>query len=96
MSCLQKAELFRYLIHDISDTVLDSDVYVDCICSIVDTIFEQGMKEEDFFNGEDIGSCLFYLIKNCHSHHNIWKKIFKAIVLVVGKERYCGEIMYLF
>lgn len=87
---------FRYLIHDIGDIVLDADVYVNYICDIVDTIFEQGIKETDFFKGEDIGSCLFYLIMNSRFPQdlwkNIWKKLFKSIVLVVGKERYLDVI----
>lgn len=83
---------FRYLIHDIRDTVLDSDVYVNYICSIVDTIFEQGIKEMGFFKSEDIGSCLFYLIMNCRSCQDIWKRLFKAIVLVVGREIYLDVI----
>lgn len=83
---------FRYLIHDISDTVLDSDVYVNYICSIVDMIFEQGIKEMNFFESEDIGSCLFYLMMNCRSTPNIWKKLFEAIVLIIGKEKYLDVI----
>ena len=83
---------FRYLIHDIRDTILDSDVYVNYICGIVDTIFEQGIRKTNFFKSEDIGSCLFYLIMNCRSHQNIWRKLLKAIVLVVGKERYLDVI----
>lgn len=83
---------FRYLIHDIMDTILDPDAYVNNICSIVDTIFEQGIKEKDFFKSEDIGSCLFYLKMNCHSSNNIWKKLFKAIVLIIGKEKYLDVI----
>ena len=83
---------FRYLIHDIMDTILDSDVYVNNICSIVDMIFEHGIKENDFFKSEDIGSCLFYLIMNCRSPQNIWKELFKAIVLIIGKEKYLDVI----
>ncbi|MCI8299845.1 MAG: hypothetical protein HFI69_05765 [Lachnospiraceae bacterium] len=84
---------FRYLIHNIRDTVLDSDVYVNYICNIVDMIFEQGVKEKDFFKSEDIGSCLFFLKINCRSHQKIWIKLFKAIVLIIGKEKYLDVIM---
>lgn len=83
---------FRYLIHDIMDTVLAPDVYVNNICSIVDMIFEHGIEKKDFFKSEDIGSCLFYLKKNCRSHNNIWEKLFKSIVLIIGKEKYLDAL----
>lgn len=78
----------RYLIQNISDTELCPATYTGYIEEILGMIFAEGIRVNHFFQGEDIGNCLFYLIKNQHSKNGIWKKLLKSVSLIIGKEKH--------
>ncbi len=79
---------FRYLINNAMDIVLKKGDYVSYVLEIMEQIFEEGVKKSEFLSGEEIGNCLFYLIKRKKSNENSYSFLLEEFLKLIGKAEY--------
>lgn len=79
---------FRYLIKDAMDVVIGKAEYVSYVIEIMEQIFEEGTKKSGFLSGEEIGNCLFYLMKCKKSKENSYSILLEEFLKLIGKAEY--------